>query len=143
MNKFIPRAVRELVDGIRKYPERLELACSWLERLIEELESGGDTRRELEAERAAHMDTARALGEEAGTCINLRTQLSSETAARKEAERKLDALTNRLAEAWSEGWDQRDRRESGGYANNPYHPKYQGINPAPEYLDATEKAGSE
>jgi hypothetical protein len=112
----IPRAVREFVDGIRAIPGQLELireavaqhdprgwraSAYGKQQSIDALEAVVRMReRSLEDERAAHEETKRTVellqsAEIYGpkNLAMLQEQLASETAARKEAERKLDALT--------------------------------------------------
>jgi hypothetical protein len=96
----VPRAVREFVDGVRIIRESLpalfavERTLGKVMRAIElnEIEDLYDI---LEAERASRSRATDEANELARACESVRRELETETTAtaRKEAERKLDALT--------------------------------------------------
>jgi hypothetical protein len=106
----IPRAVRELCDGIRLIRESLPTLYAvrdTMDKLMREVENVdiAHMQQQLEAELVAHNETRVSYRYEHENGVgltkeiySLKSQLATETAARKEAERK-------LADAWSEGFD--------------------------------------
>jgi len=133
----ILRSVREFFDGIRVVSVLIDdvRALIHFSAMQKEFER---TISELEAEHAAHADTRRDRNAARDNATRTEQQLASETAARKEAERK-------LAIAWQQGWNNccdyhMAKIQNPGMFTEPSNPYAVGT---PESLDAMEKAGSD
>jgi hypothetical protein len=148
----IPRAVREFCDSVRVISESLPTllavkdALDKLMRAVEVKETD-DLYDAIKAERDAHNETKQTLetmGEQ------FRAAFETESAARKEAERKLDALTRWLD---SKSAEFSQRRNEPGWSS-PANATHRAVTfcaeeilrlvrfeiSTPESIDATEKA---
>jgi len=156
------QSIRELCAGVRAIHASLPMLQSvkeTLDRLMREVEHSDIFRlnRELETERAAHAETKKERNYFHDHATKNAELLTSETSARQEAERELDALTRwrlNLTEPCPELPARTplvvriDPEHEGAYVEK-IHVFRSHMSPnsiyrhTPESLDATEKAGSD